>query len=142
MNIRKKINIKKIIIALLVIFIILPAEIATPANNIDDTKNYLICKISTATDVDYDVIYDSQGRNIDSIKVKNRILNIFTKAKVPRLDPYCNLNEYIIYTNSDTTEGNMLIIDGIYKSDILYPIRREKHNNKLLQWCLFRLEII
>ena len=139
MNITKSINVKRISIAILIVFILFPAEIATSVNN---EKNYIICKISTSTDVDYDVIYDSQGRNIDSIKVKNRLLNIFTKAKVPRMDPYCNLNRYIIYTDSNIIDENVLIIEGIYKANILYPIRREKYNNKLSEWCLFWFELL
>ncbi len=142
MNIIKSINMKKISIAVFVIIILFPAEIATSTNNINNEKEYIICKISTATDVDYDVVYDSQGRNIDSIKVKNRLLNIFTKAKVPRSDPYCNLNKYIIYTDSNVINGNVLTIEGIYKANILYPIKREKHNNKLSEWCLFWFEVL
>lgn len=142
MNIISNINLKKFFVIALTIFLLFPAEVAVPKNNINITKNYIICKISTSTDVDYDVLYDSQGRNITDIKVENRIINILTKAKTPFFDPYANLNKYIIYTDSDDVTNTTLNLSGLYRAKILYPINREKYNNFIFRKCLFWLEAI
>lgn len=142
MNIINNINLKKLGVIIFIVSILLPVEVATPINDIDVAKNYVICKISTATNIDYDILYDSQGRDISSLKVENRLINVLTRAKTPYLDPYYNLNTYIIYTNSDIIEGDTLTLRGLYRARILYPIKRESCNNIVSEWCLFWFEIL
>lgn len=114
----------KIITLALVIYFLTPVQIAIDEHDIDKDRNYLIVEFTTATACDYEVIYDSQGRNINFVVDSNRILHFFTKFTGFYGDIDGNLNRYVLYTNDNEVLRDELIVND-YDINILYPIKRE-----------------
>jgi len=132
----------KVVSIIVIILIFCPADIAVKRDSIDKERNYVICKISKDEDANYDVVYDSRGRGIKKIRIEDETVNLFTRAKAPRGDVDKDLNTYLIYTDSTKVEGDILVIDGLYKATIIYPIDRGKDSwQKLPKWYLFWFEI-
>lgn len=121
---RFKKNYKKIIILAIIIYFIMPVQVAINESNIDRDKNYLIVEFTTATECDYKVLYDSKGRNINYVVDSNRILHFFTKYTGFYGDIQGNLNRYVLYTDDNEVVRDELIVED-YDINILYPIKRE-----------------
>lgn len=138
-----KINKKNIWIIILLIYFILPANIALKESDIDKSKNYLIVKMYMSTDIDYKVLYDSIGRNISYIKDDCRIKNFFLNFSGFKNDELGNLNTYVIYTDDNTIEYfetySILHIEN-YKIRIIYPVKRDLFNNIYPKWWVFKFE--
>lgn len=116
---------KKFLIVICAFFYFLsPIAIAVDEEKIDTTKNYLIVQVGAATDVDYNILYDSKGRNIYYVKDDNRIFNMIFKFNGFAGDSLGAYNRYVLYTDDDAIEGDTLIVND-YALKILYPVKRE-----------------
>ncbi len=105
-----------------------PVAIAVDVQDIDTTKNYMIVKVGSSTDIDFDVLYDSQGRNIYYIKDNHRMINMLFKFTGFNGDPLGAYNKYVLYTDDkEIINGNILLVNR-YKIRILYPIEKEFGN--------------
>lgn len=78
-----------------------PVAIAVDVQDIDTTKNYMIVKVGSSTDIDFRVLYDSQGRNIYRIKDNHRMINMLFKFTGFNGDPLGAYNKYVLYTDND-----------------------------------------
>ncbi len=114
----------KCVILLIVIYLIIPAQIAIDESDIDKDRNYLIVDFTSVTACDYRILYDSRGRNINYVVDSNRILHFFTKFTGFYGDIEGNLNRYVLYTDDNEVVRNELIVED-YDINILYPIKRE-----------------
>lgn len=130
----------KIIILLLIIYFISPIQIAIDGSKIDKNRNYLIVEMTAVTDCDFHILYDSQGRNINYVSDSNRVLHFFTKFTGFYGDIMGNLNKYVIYTDDNDIERNVLIVKD-YDINILYPIKRD-HDLFYPNNMIFRFETI
>lgn len=123
----------------------LPCNIAINKDNINTSDDYIIVKLSTATDEDFNIIYDSMNRNLIGIKDDSRLKNRLLNFKGFCNDYMGNLNEYVLYTQDDeiehTPHGDILHINT-YKINIIYPVKRDDEQFFYPKWCVFNYEKI
>lgn len=126
------------------IYAVFPAEKAVHREDIDSDE-YLICSMTTATDLDFHVKYDSMERGMAYTRVKDRTLNS-GKLKFSTFDPMYNLNTYVIYPKkskvyySESGYDDCIEIYSEYDAEILYPIERELFNDILPKGYLLNFE--
>ena len=74
-----------------------PVEMATKVDLLDSKKDYLICEISTATEIDYKILYDSKDRGVDFVRVNDRKLNANNNKK-EIFNPTYTKNKYVLFS--------------------------------------------
>ncbi len=120
-------------VVLFVCYALSPTELAININVLDNTKDYQICELATATDMDYKILYDSKGRKINYIRINDRDLNSHNNRK-EMFNPSYNLNTYVVFPEKVLIDyqNDCMIYYGKYDKKIVYPINRETFMDYIL----------
>ena len=113
--------------------------------DIDKTKDYMICKYSTCAECDLSVIYDSKGRDIDTVVIKNTLEHIFKFSGVFKNDLHGGLNTFVVYGDTEEIKDRKGAV-YLYNYDIkvVYPVKRDSFplsNNDLPKDRILRYEL-
>lgn len=122
-----------IVFILFAVYALSPVEMATKVDLLDSKKDYLICEISTATEIDYKILYDSKDRGVDFVRVNDRKLNANNNKK-EIFNPTYTKNKYVLFPNDFYVDykNNCMVFNGKYDRNIAYPINRETFVNNIL----------
>lgn len=94
---------------------------------IDTSKDYMICTLATATESSFNVLYDSQHREIRNVNFKNLYEQLYKFNGNFSNDLHGSLNTFVIYGKFDYDEetGDILIHDFDVK--FIYPVKRDMY---------------
>ncbi len=128
-----------IIIVLIIIFFIIfensKGAVAIKYEDIDKSRDYMICELEGATESTFGVIYDSQNRKeIRNVNFKNWYEQLY------KFNGYFNdhfssfRNTYVIYGKFDYDEETHDILISDFEVNFIYPIKRYEYpeSNKYL----------
>ena len=138
----KMIFILLIFIVTVIFFEMSKSAIAVRYDDIDKTKEYMICRLDTAAESHFSVIYDSYGRNI-----RNLNLNLFEQLYKFNGefsgDLMGSLNTFVIYGKFNYNEQTHDVVVSHFCIRPIYPVKRDaysKSNEKMPDDCIYRYE--
>lgn len=136
--------IKRILIIISIVMIIIvfftvyencKGTVAIKYEDIDKSRDYMICSLLDSSESTFSVIYDSQNRKeIRNVNFKNGYEQLY------KFNGYFNdyfssfLNTYVIYGNFDYDEETHDILISDFDINFIYPIKRYEYpeSNKYL----------
>lgn len=112
--------------------------------DIDRSKEYIICQPSTASESEYDIIYDSKDRDVLYVNLKNSVESMF------KFSGYFNdgfssyLNTYVVYGDFDYNLKSKELLISNFKMIPLDKVERYEEyslsNNKMPSDGIYRYE--
>lgn len=137
-----------LVVVFVIIFFVLfensKGAVAIKYEDIDKSKDYMICRFIDASESTFSVIYDSQKREeIRNVNFKNWYEQIY------KFNGYFNdyfsssLNTYVIYGKFDYDEETHDILISDFDVNFIYPIKRyeyPKSNKYLPKDYIYRYE--
>lgn len=136
-----------IILGITIFFVLFECTKITTAvkyEDIDNSRDYIICKRIETTSSRFSIIYDSQNLGkINSVNFKSSFEQLY------KFNGYFNdhfssfLNTYVIYGKFDYDEKTRDVLISDYKIRPIYPVKRFSYtdgNEYLPNDCIYRYE--
>lgn len=131
-----------LLIILFTLFEMGKSTVAVKCEEIDKTKDYMICSLETATESQFSVLYDSRNRDIRNVNL-NFWEQLYKFIGYFRGDIMGSLNKYVIYGKFDYDEKTHDILISNFEIRPIYPVKRDEYtegNSELPKDFIYRYE--